>query len=99
MGTVTLTITETASSPGDPTQALYYRSIPQQTATQSQSLAQFPSGFAVSDLTAEPLIVNPGASTTLLKKSVFFQHEKSLPAEPIGVKGTERRQVVSCSRL
>jgi hypothetical protein len=65
VGTVTLTISETASSPGNPAEPDLYPPQPRGLRTWSQPIGKFPVDFSVGDLVARPPNVPVGGSTTL----------------------------------
>jgi hypothetical protein len=65
VGTVTLTIGETASSPGDPAEPDFYPPQPRALRERKRPIGKFPIDFSVSDLTATPPEVPVDGSTVL----------------------------------
>lgn len=65
VGTVTLTITEVASSPGNPTEPDVYPPQPKQARGQTKGIGKFPADFTVGDLVAQPTIVPVGGGPVL----------------------------------
>lgn len=65
VGTVPLTITEVASSPGDPTEPDLYPPQPSVSRQLVKGIGKFPANFTVSDLVARPPNVPVGSGPTL----------------------------------
>jgi hypothetical protein len=65
VGTVTLTTSETASSPGNPAEPEFYPPHPRAVRTWLKPIGKFPADFTVGDLVAQPPNVSVGGNTTL----------------------------------